>query len=127
LVLWQDGFRGRGNKTTPWQTHQEGVTNEPTERCWSLIGKVGAPSRGEEDVVTLGPSRHTRGHANRPDDLSDYVHRQLIGYIGLSLPFMPRSAAQAKMDATGYLSMLRKKTTAIRRFWTTVVRRLSPS
>jgi hypothetical protein len=78
-------------------------------------------------VVTLGPSRHTRGHANRPDDLSDYVHRQLIGYIGLSLPFMPRSAAQAKMDATGYLSMLRKKTTAIRRFWTTVVRRLSPS
>jgi hypothetical protein len=39
-------------------------------------------------VVTLRPSRKTGGHANRSDDLSDYVHRLLIGYIGLSLPFV---------------------------------------
>jgi hypothetical protein len=36
----------------------------------------------------LGPVRKTPAHANRPDDLSDYTHRQLIGYIGLALPFV---------------------------------------
>jgi hypothetical protein len=41
-------------------------------------------------LVTIGPAQKTGGgrHAKRPDDLSDYVHRQLIGYIGLSLPFV---------------------------------------
>jgi len=40
-------------------------------------------------MVTIGPARKTGGgtHPTRPDDLSDYTYRQIIGYIGVSLPF----------------------------------------
>src|SRR5262249_17860644 len=41
-------------------------------------------------MVNIGPAHKTGGgkYAKRPDDLSDYLHRQLIGYIGLPLPFV---------------------------------------
>ena len=38
-------------------------------------------------MTTVVPPHKTR-HPKRDDDLSDYFHRQLIGYIGLSLPFV---------------------------------------
>ena len=36
----------------------------------------------------LDSKQHTRSVSQRPDDLSDHVHRQLIGYIGLALPIL---------------------------------------
>ena len=49
-------------------------------------------------MVTLGPARKTGGHPKRDDDLSDYVHRQLIGYIGFGLPFVLYLLAAVRHD-----------------------------
>src|SRR5262245_44588513 len=52
-------------------------------------------------MVTIGPALKPDGgkYAKRRDDLSDYVHRQLIGYIGLSLPFVLYFLAGLRNDA----------------------------
>jgi len=51
-------------------------------------------------MVTIGPPKKPGGgkYAKREDDLSDYVHRQLIGYIGLSLPFVLYLLAALRND-----------------------------
>src|SRR5438270_728980 len=46
-------------------------------------------------VLSHGPRPRTR----RPDDLSGHAHRQVIGYLGLALPFMLVQAERLRPNA----------------------------